>query len=32
MLEIVGYILGFSVILIFFYFMWQDTKPLKENK
>jgi len=32
MIEILSYIVGFAIIVAFFYFMWQDTKPLKENK
>ena len=31
-MEFLAYVLGFATIMVFFYFMWIDTKPLKDNK
>ena len=30
-MEILIYIFGFATLIAFFYFMWIDTKPLKED-
>ena len=31
-MEILGYVLGFSILGAFLYFMWMDTKPLSTHK
>jgi len=32
MIEAISYIIGFSILIAFLYFMWIDTKPLHKPK
>ncbi len=31
MMEIIGYVLGFSILIAFLYFMWIDTQPTEHK-